>query len=112
MYLIAIMYHPPSQSHFLYHSITVTRVYYTTTSDGQIQDPKIVTSPTNDAFTNVVQQDTDVNELYSGSSLLPYNRHHSVFLTRVVDMDSDQGVVVRNAIESAWINWRNTNSQG
>ncbi|XP_071119655.1 uncharacterized protein [Haliotis cracherodii] len=93
------------------YGITVTRVYYTTTSDGQIQDPKIVTSPTNDAFTNVVQQDTDVNELYSGSSLLPYNRHHSVFLTRVVDMDSDQGVVVRNAIESAWINWRNTNSQ-
>ncbi|XP_067679697.1 uncharacterized protein [Haliotis asinina] len=85
----------------------VTRVYYTITKDGLVQDPQTVTPPSRQVFYNTVQGDDSTNSIYSGTTLIPYSQHHNVFLSKVVDMNSDEGKQVLDQIRYTWITWRN-----
>ncbi|XP_046566801.1 uncharacterized protein LOC124275346 [Haliotis rubra] len=85
----------------------VTRVYYTITKDGLVQNPQTVIPPSRQDFYNTVQRDDSINSIYSGATLIPYSQHHNVFLSKVVDMNSDEGKRILDQIRFTWITWRN-----
>lgn len=93
-------------------SMVVTRVYYTITRDGQAQNPETVLSPPREELSAAVDNDKTLNPLYYGSTLLPYDQHHSVVLNRIVDMTSEQGQEVTRTLQTEWKRWQNTNSAG
>lgn len=90
----------------LWYRIQVSRVSYTMRRDGEIQDPNTVAPPTRNILYSTSLRDTSTTSVYAGSSLLPSDQRHSLLLNTVVDMNGPDGDTIRNNIQLAWENFR------